>query len=311
MSDEIYRFVDFYELYEVIVNKKLNMRRLTLMNDKNEGLGEILKFQESVISNWTLKNQADVVEFHEKIKGRTYISSWTSEADLMAMWLLYSENCDGIRIKTTRDKLNKKLKNYWNKNYWTNHLESDEGTLQIDSPAIVDDVDYVSFEDVSKSVKKKHKEYYEVLYKDFDDNENYEITPKQEEYLERVVISTRYGALLKDNAFLHEKEVRALFSICLRNNITKDELVELAKKGDTSELFGLATLHYPHYSKLPDIIRIPITHNFVDSLCFDPRMPKYKKEILIEMLSPYIEGIEIEESGAFGYKPEEFNFIID
>ena len=311
MERNLYRFVSFFELYDLLSNNKMKMSRLSLMSDKNEGLGDVLKFQESISFSWGVRSQEEFIKFHESVRGRTYISSWTSAPDLMAMWLLYSSSQDSIRIKTTQKKLETHLQQYWKENYWTKHLDSPVGTIQLDGLVTVDDVEYVSFEDISRKIQGKYEEYRTILGEELNDIKNFKVTPKLKEQMDKIVIETKNGALLKDEAYTHEKEVRALFNLCLRNDVSKEKYKELVRKDDMSAVFGTATCDYPESSVLPETIKISVSDTFVESICFDPRMPKYKKESYLDALSPYIADLEIENSHAFGYKPDEYSFSID
>lgn len=311
MERDLYRFVSFFELYDLLTKSQLKMSRLSLMSDKNEGLGDILKFQESITYSWDIRKQEKFIKFHESVKGRTYISSWTSEPDLMAMWLLYSQDSSAVRIKTKQHKLKKILHDFWENNYWTKHIDSKEGTIQLDGVATVDDVDYILFEEISNAIKEKYKKYYKMIEDNVKKSDSFLPSTEITEHMQKTVIESNYGTLLKDKAYSHEKEVRAFFSVCLRNNITRDEYKELVLKDDMSAIFGTATNDYPNSDKLPNVIKIPTASDFIESICFDPRMPMYKRDIYLDLFSPYLKSIEIEESFVFGYKPEKHKFSVD
>ncbi len=311
MERDLYRFVSFFELYELLTKSQLKMSRLSLMSDKNEGLGDVLKFQESIAYSWDIRKQEKFIEFHEGVKGRTYISSWTSEPDLMAMWLLYSQDSSAVRIKTKQKKLKKSLHDFWENNHWTKHIDSKEGTIQLDNIATVDNVDYISFEEISNSIKEKYNQYYKMIEDNVKKSGSFLPSAEIQEHMKKTVIEYNFGTLLKDKAYSHEKEVRAFFSVCLRNNITREEYQELVLQDNMSAIFGTATSDYPTPDKLPNIIKIPIASDFIESICFDPRMPTYKKDVYLDLFSPYLQAIEIEESFVFGYKPEKHKFSVD
>jgi len=174
----------------------------------------------------------------------------------------------------------------------------------------VDDVEYISFEDASELVKTKYKEYYKILDQEFVSVKDFKLSPRLNEAMIKPVINSNFGCLLKDQAYTHEKEVRAFFTACLRNNVSREKLTELNKKDDTSAVFGTATCYYPPSSELPNIIKIPTSKAFIESICFDPRMPRYKIEAFMDIFSDYLGEIDIEESHAFGYKPEKYDFTI-
>lgn len=197
------------------------------------------------------------------------------------------------------------LRKLQKKNHWRMHLNSKEGTIQLKDTAAVKGVKYVSFEEISSLIKEKYIDYYNELEKN-----HFQPNSAIKEIIRKKSIIEDHGVLLKDNAYQHEKEIRAFFSICLRNEVTEQNLRKLQTENDTSALFGTATFHHPDPSILPKIIKIPTNNEFIESICFDPRMPSYQKDVLLKILSPYIKNIKIEESYAFGYKPDKDNFSV-
>ncbi|MCW8929983.1 MAG: hypothetical protein OQL19_07090 [Gammaproteobacteria bacterium] len=277
------------------------------MDDPNEGLGHVLGFLESFSYSFDIGTQ-EIAEHHESVKGRNYITSWTMEPDLMAMWLLYSKSNDSIRVRTSLEKLELATKDYFEKNFSTNHIDSPEGTLQLDSYPYVKPVKYVSFESLSDEIKDKYKKYLEICVEFAGTDSIGEQLRKLEETRLIDVFESGY---LKDESYSHEKEIRANISICTRNSVTKEELEEQKKQGTMSYVMGTATHGYPPSSELPEIINIPIPSNFVEAVCFDPRAPEYVKKEQETILLHVFPNITIEESKAFGYKPNHHVFSIE
>lgn len=302
----------FYELYEMVINGKLKMSKLELMEDINEGLGNALKLQESMSFGWDLKDKKGFEAFHNRSKGRTYISCWTEEPEAMAMWLLYSKDQSAIRVKTTLGKLKGCMDNFFKANFITEHIASPEGTLQLDRYPAVEAVRYVSFEEVSEGIKSKHIEYIEELKKHDHTKFIKNGLPKNlKEIAEKQIIPENNGALLKDKAYSHENEIRATFTTCLRNSLPAEEWEMNKYSDDPKYVFGTATCHYPESKKLSNVVNVPVDHDFIEEVCFDQRLPSYKMNVFVEALRLQEKNIKIVESNAFGYKPDNFDFSIE
>jgi len=304
--------MSFFELYEMLINRNLKMSKLELMEDINEGLGNALKFQESMSFGWNLKDKKGFRDFHNRSKGRTYISCWTKEPEAMAMWLLYSKDQSAIRVKTSLEKLKFCMDKFFKDNFITEHINSPEGTLQLDSYPTVETVSYVSFEEISNNLKSKHTEYIDEL-RNHDHTKFIENgLPKElEEIVDKKIIPENNGALLKDKAYSHENEIRATFTACLRNGLTTEEWENNKNSDDPRFIFGTATCHYPESKELSNTINVSIDYDFIEEICFDPRMPNYKIKVLIDALRIKEKNIKVVESNAFGYKPDSFDFSIE
>lgn len=310
---DIYRFLPLTELHNLLSESKLKFARLMLMDDLNEGLGSVLSFQESFTYGWSLQRKEKIKEHHDHIRGSTYISSWTLEPDLMAMWLLYSKRHDSIRIKTTKEKLEQAVKQYADENFWTMHIESPAGTIQLPRFPEIKPVNYVSFEEISQQIKNKYEKYVSACVELVENNSDTckEDLHKNIRAVEQArVINHEQASFLKDACFSHEKEIRASITICLRNDLPASEWKNSENHEKTNFIFGTATHHYPPPSELPDIIHVTIPIDFIDAICFDPRAPDYissEQEKIIRRACP---NIVVEKSGAFGYKPDNFDFSL-
>lgn len=308
----IYRFMSFVELYELISKSSLKMSKLSLMDDINEGLGSALKLQESLIFGWGLTKKEKFESYHAGTKGRTYISCWTVEPEAMAMWLLYSKDKSAIRVKTCREKLESHLKKYFEKNIHMAHINSPEGTFQLDRAPVLEPVIYIDFRELSKKVKDKHKVYHQELI-----NHDYlrfreDGLPKElNQIIDSNVISEKCGSLIKDKAYSHENEIRASFTGCLRNSLSVEEWEKNKDSDDPKYVFSTATSHFPDSSELPDVVSVPVDSGFIDEVCFDPRMPDYVVKTYSEILQLAERDIKIVESQAFGYTPSHYDFSID
>jgi len=111
-SDQtIYRFLNFFDLFNLVKDKQIRFTKLHKLDDKNEGLGKILRSLELSpvfpTNLESLKNTEYPITKHS-----TYVSCWTTVPDNIAMWTIYSPNKSGIRIKTTVSKLYAAINNY-------------------------------------------------------------------------------------------------------------------------------------------------------------------------------------------------------
>lgn len=306
--------MSFVELYDLLSNKLLKMTKLCLMDDINEGLGSALKLQDSSTFGFgfAFAGKEQFKDFHLSTQGRTYISCWTTEPDAMAMWLLYSKEKNAIRVKTTSSKLKKSLDEHFKKNIHLAHINSDEGTFQLDTPPVLEPVSYVDFEEVSNKIKIKYKAFYDELgnhdHTMFKENG---LPNELQEILNRKTIEATSGALLKDKAYSHENEMRACFTGCLRNSLTAEEWEKNKGSDDARYVFSTATCHYPNTKDLPSIVKVPVEHNFIDEICFDPRMPEYMIQAYLEILQVNSKAVSVGQSKAFGYKLDSFDYSLD
>lgn len=304
--------MSFFELYDLLINNKLKMSKLELMDDINEGLGSALKLQESMAFGWDLRDKEKFKNFHSGSKGRTYITCWTEIPEAISMWLLYSKDQSSIRVKTSLEKLKNCMENYFKNNFITKHINSPEGTFQLDNVPIVKAVEYAAFEDISNKIKRKHYDYIQELEKHDHTKFIENGLPKElEEISSKKVITVENGALLKDIAYSHENEIRATFTACLRNGLPAEEWERNKNSDDPRYVFGTATCHYPESNELANIVYVPIGHDFIEEICFDPRMPSYKINVYLETLGIEEKGINVATSNSFGYKPDNFDFSIE
>lgn len=307
---DIYRFLSLTELHNLLSDSRLKLARLMLMDDLNEGLGSVLSVQESFTYGWSLQRQDKIKEHHAHIRGSTYISSWTLEPDLMAMWLLYSKNRESIRIRSTKEKLEIAIHKFADENFWTKHIDSPQGTMQLPIFPEIKPVSYVSFESISHKIKEKYERYINAcaaLVEKKSDASIDEINKNIRKVEDARIIDHEQASFLKDSCFSHEKEIRASIAVCLRNDLSASEW---RNPENPRFVFGATTNHYPSPSELPDVIHIPIQSNFIDAICFDPRAPNYITSEQRKIINRVFPDVMIEESNAFGYKPESFDFSL-
>lgn len=287
----IYRFMNFFELYGLIVHRELKFSKLRLMQDKNEGLGEVIRMQ-SRLEGFNLRNSRHkIAEYHSEVLERNYLSCWTSTPDSMAMWLLYSSDFSAIRVRTTSKKLESLLEGATSTTYEV-PLAAETGTLLPRVPTIAE-VRYADF-------RALHQLSKDVLLKD---------DQAVREYLKREQRSgtfpspgdapaeLHHGRFLKDCAFAHESEIRATFIGEVRNSMTTAEFENLP---DTlGKVMGHPLMSIATKDNSPSVYAITVGADFIEEICFDPRMPSYRKDEMLRMLGST--EIPIVPSNAFGY----------
>lgn len=291
-NHKIYRFISFFELYETLYNKRLRLSKLSTFEDKNEAVGQVIQ-QQNYYSH-TLKTSSQLLEEQTSILHNTYATCWTQEPEMIAMWSLYSPDCMSIRVSTNTNKLKAALEKANQKLGWSNHI-GEVGTRKMVSwYSELEVLEYVDFSNLSKAAidlsknfkmecrkkSKSNKSYYET--KDWMDD-----WVKHRNVLEEFFIR---GIFLKDVTYLHENEIRGILRCGIRNDVTLEEFQE--DESLTKNLFSRA-----NPNELPSYIFVDIENDFIDDICFDPRMPTYKKDIFIQLLKSIT--VRITESKAF------------
>lgn len=268
----IYRFVSFFELYSLIKEGKLRLTSLHKMDDKNEGVGKILR---SLELSPVLRRERQEQKITQHM---TYISCWTTTPDNIAMWLLYSSSQESIRIKTTVSKLYSAIKKI-------NYAVHDSMNY---SPSYKDVfcLEYKNLRQCKEDIKiklqqlKNNQQPSSQVGKAANMRSFFESTRR---YLQEDSILDNDTWKYKDENYTFENEVRGQIEFSAADEESHD---------------------YCHssscdFSEFSDFIYAPIFENFIDEICFDPRCPKYKTTIFAEIINPG-KKIKIAESQAFG-----------
>lgn len=288
------------------------MTKLFLMDDRNEGIGSVLESQDSLTFGHGVRDKQGFTDSHERSRFTTFISCWTESPEEMSMWLLYSKDFSAIRVATTKEKLESATLSFWKENFWRNHLDSPEGTLQTDCPPVVDSVKYESFERVSQLIREKwERRRVELSRPGSIDTESKLLSASLSDIYHESVVTPGDGILLKDRSYSHEKEYRATLKCCLRNGLAAEEWRKKEKSSDEMRyVFGTATCAYPESDVMPDILQLSVADDFIDEICFDPRMESYRKDVFSEVLGINSRKIQIAESSVFGYMPDVYDFSV-
>lgn len=292
MSEKsIYRFMNFFELYSLLVHRELKFSKLRLMQDKNEGLGEVIRMQ-STEFGFPLRNSRERInEYHSEVLERTYLSCWTSTPDAMAMWLLYSPDFSAIRVRTTSKKLHDALQRCASFDYVPARA-AEIGSLVPRLPT-VGEVKYADFRSLHQASKESLVVYYRLV------KEFVTAQPTTGEFprVNAIPEELALGCFLKDSAFEHESEVRATFLGHVRNSMSAAEFDNLPNS--MGKDMGYPLLDTTTKDNSPPVYNVSIENGFIEEICFDPRMPKYRKDEILRMLGTL--DVPVVSSNAFGY----------
>jgi len=302
--------VSFFELYDLLNNSKLKYTQLRLMDDLNEGLGNVLGQLANNPFYQFKMSQEKIIELHNTERGNRYVSCWSKEKDLIAMWLLYSKNCDYIRIKTNSSKLKDATDKFVKVNFFTNHIKSPQATLMTFSLAEVEEVQYINFINLEKMLKK-YKNDVDKLYKKYDYRNKDDLRKIIYENSDLCPTVFKKSSFIKDTAYQHEHELRSTFKIALRNDLSYDDFLKLKEEDKKNgEFHYLYKILDEEVKSNPNVIHIPVDDSFVEEICFDPRMPDFQKDIYIQALD-LKDDIRIVETDIFGSKTKNIDFSMD
>lgn len=279
----IYRFFDFFALAGTIRNRRLRFAAPSTFPDKNEGLEIIYNSLRAAVesndgSYSGITSQEDILRIHNVLKQGSFVCSWTSKADSVALWSLYSADRCGVRISSTVSKLKAAVDDFARRNGLQAQFERyglTDGSTGGSSYAFVHGVAVkeVLYEDL----RSMHED---ILNKGR--SQQALTDQKRKEILEYFT--------LKDKAFIHEGEIRGIVTCGLATpSESKDSFTDSAPWLDGGHLY------------------VDISEDFVESVAIDPRCPRYKREIIEGYLRTH--NISLALSQAFGYLPEEMNFV--
>lgn len=302
-NQSIYRFMSFYELYELMVNKRLKFTKLRLMSDRNEGLGEIIRAQSTELGFMLRGEQEAIKSKHKEIKEQVYVSCWTSTRDAMSMWLLYSVDQSAIRVRTSFKKLQDCIDS--NITFLNQRLSTPGGEMY----ARIGDckaVQYVDFRVLHSEAKKRLIDYYKEVKKSLKAEGEINLDEASAYQKENWLNILDSGIFLKDMAYAHEHEVRGVFHIGVRNSMSIDEFHALPD--NMAKMVGGPLLDFPNQQNSKDIFFAQTSDSFVDEICYDPRMPGYKRQVIEQIIGE--SQVPKSKSSVFGYLADEIDLTV-
>ncbi|MBU0965223.1 MAG: DUF2971 domain-containing protein [Proteobacteria bacterium] len=278
-AEVIYRYVSFFDLYNLLEHGKLRISQATSFDDKNEGFGFVLRQSEG--KYLAALGPSMCFDGAKIVKTLTYISCWTIESNKIAMWLLYSKDSDGFRIRTTRTKLKSVLADYRKSYAFSPERIQDFSPIEGDN---VFDVTYENFRETKEELETRNRD----IEKELDSLPDTLSKVKRIRLFSKVARATLTTLkftdnpwFYKDKAYDHENEVRAVIEFEAAN----EEGNSLA--GDLTEFT----------SRFPSSINVDIPDDFIEDICIDERCLPFKKAVFKSFLLKY--GYALSESRAF------------
>jgi len=300
VSSMLYRFISFFELYRIVSKKQLRLTKAALFEDKNEAIGNILQLQEDELLRDFYINPPDIEKAHRTFLENTFVSCWTREPDMIAIWALYSRDSMGVRIKTSFEKLTEVLKSYESETAWSKfkpqELKSD---IQVTVNTFLGDVEYVDFIKLRDQIRQKHKKFeqqFSVKYR----ARNGEVPPEEfrRDYKEcldnKILDPQKQGLFLKDRAYMHEHEVRAVVKVARLGPTSWDKYV----KATDMQRFLMVPYELVAPNTLAPALFLKVPQDFIEEVCIDPRCPAHVLEAYQDILTPF--GLTFAPSQAFG-----------
>ena len=306
-STPLYRFVSMFDLFDLVSRGRLRLAKFSTFEDKNEGIGSIIRMQDIPMFRQKHLARESIERSHAVTRENHYATCWSTEPDKIAMWSLYSSDKTNIRISTTFGKLRDVLRQCNETNSWTKFAAEPSSKKRITWNFSVESVEYVDYFHLRDQVRDRYRSFHELTSckgsKDakyfnpgggfFEDYRAFQQRSSSEE---------KNGVFLKDSAYEHEREVRGVIFSGIRNDVTVAEWS--ASEDSIKNLWDWA-----EPSHLDDFLYANIPDDFIETACFDPRMPPYKRKV-VEALFPSL-ARKFVESRAFGHALTQESFASD
>jgi len=281
-ADKLYRYINFFDLYNLLEHKLLRVPQATSLDDKNEAFGFVLR---ELDGKYVAALGAPTGFDGERIiKTLSYISCWTAEPDKIAMWLLYSKDSEGFRIRTTRAKLNSVLMAYRN-SYAT--LPDRIQNVSPKEDVNIFDVAYEDFRKIKKELEMRNEDIERTM-DSLPDTESkadrIRAFSKTARETMRTLRFTDNPWSYKDKAYEHEHEVRAV--------------IEFEASDEEGDSLVSGRVDWTYFAdRFPSCIHMAICDDFVEDICIDERCTQFKKDVYRSFLSKY--GYSLGESQVF------------
>ena len=303
----LYRFVSMFDLFDLISRRRLRLSKFATFEDKNEGIGNIIKMQGTPLFRQNYLACDSIERNHAMVRENHYATCWTTEPDKIAMWSIYSGDKSSIRVATTFGKLREALKRCNDDNSWAKVVAEPGSKKRITWNSSVESVEYVDFFHQRDLVRDRHRTFRQFAKdRGSKDPEYYSpgggFAEDHRAFLQKPAEVGGIGIFMKDSAFEHEHEVRGVIFSGIRNDLT-----ETAWRANDDPFCDLFSWAEPGH--LDDFLYAEVPADFIDSVSFDPRMPRYKRDVL-EALFPGLVGRFV-DSRAFGYAFRQESFASD
>lgn len=300
MTAAVYRFVSFFELYSIASRKQLRFTKAALFEDRNEAVGKVLQLQEDEFLRSFYVNPYYIEKTHRTFLENAFVSCWTREPEMIAIWALYSPDLRSVRIKTSVEKLEEALRSYEGGNGWSG-VEPQELTsdIQVTVDTFLEDVEYVDFLKLRDRIRQKYQDF-ERQFSEKNRGRDGGVSTEEfrrdyREHVGKKILDTeKRGLLFKDRAYRHEHEVRAVIQVA---NLGPASWKRYVSATDMKRFF-MAPYEPLAPNTLEPALFIKVPDDFIEEVCVDPRCPAYVLEVYKDILSPF--GLNFAQSPAFG-----------
>ena len=283
-NEPIYKYLSFFQLVDMLENKKLYLQKVGLWDDPSEGSGYV-SFHEYVFTKATGATVDPVVsddEFRKSVKKRyPFGTSWSFLPESDAMWRIYSQDKMGIQIQTTVEKLEGVL----------SMSEFPKEQILIVKTQLAD-------RGCSAEVLNRYSEierYFDmkyvvgrVVYSPTDNRNN--ITFDQSDLNGSLSEHAHFEEFLKKReAFKHEEEVRGLVNFFSDNINSRGN--SLSCQWTIEDIMIALTKEKKSHA--------PIDNNFIEAVKIDPRADDW----VVQTIKSYCESKKItnvERSDLYG-----------
>lgn len=301
---KIYRIYSLPDLINTLHQGKIRLSQASRMKDKNELFGIYFTLIKSVFGAQSLDDIPKTQRQFHREQTHHYLTCWTQTHDNAAIWSLYSPNHDGIQVSTTYGALKSAVREHSDlKGLHVAYALEPNDPQDLFIPPQIGSVEYVDFEREYESIKKSFKIYFweqgqywkewrktaeaigQECPKRREDNFYSALSTwdsSDGERRERIFGELKNdGALLKDDRYAYEQEVRFVLSLCRRDSRTEEEY----------EAHPMAGLDGPYRHPKPEdcppnIFVLYAPSNFL-SFDVDGRMPDWQYETVQHILSPF------------------------
>lgn len=290
----VFRFVNFFELHQLLSEKLLRLTKLRRFSDPNEGFGQLLDVRRSLLTRHSYSTKDALRKLNNATLNSNYVSCWTQNPDSIALWSLYSPDYCSFRIRITASALDRAAQGYVSAHNWRQYRGPLPGTDYIPEYCALDNVEYVDFLAFNERINSAHTELEQRITEipEADIPSHYQEIEKQTGF-------RKHWIFAKDAAYEFEREVRVAIIGGFRSKRTIEEWEDDPFK----------RLVWPSEEDIfPDSIYSEVEPDFVESVCLDPRCPPWKARVFREILSSF--ELDWESSRAFGHLLEHNDFSV-
>jgi len=282
----IYRIMSIYEFYELYVNHKLKLTLFDNQKDKNDGIEYLLT--ELIFNPFKYVEGNNAFNELKNFRKNNYMTCWTKNSESIAMWSLYSTNLESIRVRTTKEKLSSCLIKFIKDNHLDSQWKRPSQKLVTEFHLLDDPIQEAEYKDLRKLISE--------IKEDKPPTDNV----PEEKHTEILInwikeLKNKYSYLyknpIKDESYSYEQEIRGRVKVGL-NVLEQYKTYEEWMSSHNNE-----KPIRDNQNTLPLVQYADTKSDFIDEICFDPRMPSYKKNSIIDMMK--IDKTKIVESKCF------------